>query len=205
TAALGAARSARHLPVLWLARPDDLLHQRPAVPSLPPVRFHRDRRERLRRLLGPRPGHAPDVVVAAVLRRAPLRRRCRRRATDGLPAGRIPARHRRHGPSRQERSALPVPALRRGDGPGIRHGQELRLMLYVVAWPVLAEADDTALRRLRAQYHASEADQIGPHFTLMFGAPAAKEARLGVALAGLSGRRPFWVLLHRLVLLDQAP
>ena len=25
-------------------------------------------------------------------------------------------------------------------------------MLYVVAWPVLAEADDTALRRLRAQY-----------------------------------------------------
>ena len=26
-------------------------------------------------------------------------------------------------------------------------------MLYVVAWPLLSEADDTALRRLRAQYH----------------------------------------------------
>jgi hypothetical protein len=36
-------------------------------------------------------------------------------------------------------------------------------MLYVVAWPVLAEADDTALRRLRARYHPKEADLIGPH------------------------------------------
>ena len=26
-------------------------------------------------------------------------------------------------------------------------------MLYVVAWPLLSEADETALRRLRAQYH----------------------------------------------------
>ena len=39
--ALGAARSARHLPVLRHARPDDLFHQRPAVPSLPPLRLHR--------------------------------------------------------------------------------------------------------------------------------------------------------------------
>ena len=36
-------------------------------------------------------------------------------------------------------------------------------MLYVVAWPVLAEADDTALRRLRAQYHPREAPLIGAH------------------------------------------
>jgi len=78
-------------------------------------------------------------------------------------------------------------------------------MLYVVAWPVLAEADDTALRRLRAQYHASEADQIGPHFTLVFGAPAAEEGRLSRALAGLAGRRPFWFVLDRMVRHDLTP
>jgi hypothetical protein len=49
-------------------------------------------------------------------------------------------------------------------------------MLYVVAWPLLAEADDTALRRLRAQYHPREADLIGPHFTLVFGGTAARRA-----------------------------
>ncbi|HYX03665.1 MAG TPA: 2'-5' RNA ligase family protein [Reyranella sp.] len=78
-------------------------------------------------------------------------------------------------------------------------------MLYVVAWPVLAEADDTALRRLRAQYHASEADLIGPHFTLVFGAPAAEEGRLSRALAGLAGRRPFWFVLDRMVRHDLTP
>ena len=51
-------------------------------------------------------------------------------------------------------------------------------MLYVVAWPVLAEADDTALRRLRAQYHPREADLIGPHITLVFGVPLAREVEL---------------------------
>jgi hypothetical protein len=78
-------------------------------------------------------------------------------------------------------------------------------MLYVVAWPVLAEADDTALRRLRAQYHAAEADLIGPHFTLVFGAPSAEEGRLSGALAGLAGRRPFWFVLDRMVRHDLAP
>jgi len=78
-------------------------------------------------------------------------------------------------------------------------------MLYVMAWPVLAEADDTALRRLRAQYHASEADLIGPHFTLVFGAPAAEEGRLSRALAGLAGRRPFWFVLDRMVRHDLTP
>jgi 2'-5' RNA ligase len=78
-------------------------------------------------------------------------------------------------------------------------------MLYVVALPVLAEADDTALRRLRAQYHPGEAELIGPHFTLVFGASVAEEARLRGVLDGLSGRRPFWFVLDRLVRHDLTP
>ena len=78
-------------------------------------------------------------------------------------------------------------------------------MLYVVAWPVLAEADDTALRRLRAQYHPREADLIGPHFTLVFGAAASLEAKLHDALDELAGRRPFWFVLDRLVRHDMTP
>lgn len=77
-------------------------------------------------------------------------------------------------------------------------------MLYVVAWPLLAEADDTALRRLRAQYHAREADLIGPHFTLVFGAPVSDEARLRRALDGVA-MRPFWFMLDRLVRHDLTP
>jgi 2'-5' RNA ligase len=78
-------------------------------------------------------------------------------------------------------------------------------MLYVVAWPLLVEADDTALRRLRAQYHPREADLIGPHFTLVFGASESEEPRLRAALDGLAGRRPFWFVLERLVRHDMAP
>jgi 2'-5' RNA ligase len=78
-------------------------------------------------------------------------------------------------------------------------------MLYVVAWPVLAEADDTALRRLRVQYHPREAPLIGPHFTLVFGAAASQEAKLRDALDGLAGRRPFWFVLDRLVRHDMTP
>ena len=78
-------------------------------------------------------------------------------------------------------------------------------MLYVVAWPVLAEADDTALRRLRAQYHPREAELIGPHFTLVFAADMSQEARLRAALAGLAGRKPFWFVLERLVRHDMTP
>ena len=70
-------------------------------------------------------------------------------------------------------------------------------MLYVVAWPLLAEADDTALRRLRAQYHPKEADLIGPHFTLVFGAKDDREAELRAALAGIR-RRPFWFMIDRI-------
>jgi hypothetical protein len=78
-------------------------------------------------------------------------------------------------------------------------------MLYVVAWPVLAEADDTVLRRLRAQYHPREAGLIGPHFTLVFGASPAEEAGLRATLAGLAGRRPFWFVLDRLVRHELTP
>lgn len=78
-------------------------------------------------------------------------------------------------------------------------------MLFVVAWPMLAEADDTALRRLRAQYHRGEADLIGPHFTLVFGAAENEETRLREALADLAPRRPFWFMLDRLARHDFAP
>lgn len=75
-------------------------------------------------------------------------------------------------------------------------------MLYVVAWPVLGEADDTALRRLRAQYHPKEAGLIGPHFTLVFGAALDQEARLRAALATIA-RRPFWFMIERVARVEQ--
>lgn len=78
-------------------------------------------------------------------------------------------------------------------------------MLYVVAWPVLAEDDDTALRRLRAQHHPREAGLIGPHFTLVFGAAPGREGDLRTSLDRLAGRRPFWFVLERLVRHDLAP
>jgi hypothetical protein len=72
-------------------------------------------------------------------------------------------------------------------------------VLYVVAWPLLSEADDTALRRLRAQYHPHEAGLIGPHFTLVFGAPAEQETRLRAGFHGLIALRPFWFVIDRIV------
>jgi 2'-5' RNA ligase len=77
-------------------------------------------------------------------------------------------------------------------------------MLYVVAWPVLAEADDTALRRLRARYHPGEAELIGPHFTLVFGAATDEEVRLRRSLDDIAAR-PFWFMLDRLVRHDLTP
>jgi len=74
-------------------------------------------------------------------------------------------------------------------------------MLYVVAWPVLGEADDLALRRLRAQYHPQEAELIGPHFTLVFGAAAEREEELRERLQGVT-QRPFWFLIDRIVRSD---
>jgi len=77
-------------------------------------------------------------------------------------------------------------------------------VLFVVAWPVLNEADDTALRRLRTQYHPREAELIGPHFTLVFGAAVERESELRESLERLK-RRPFWFVLDRIVRFDQAP
>lgn len=74
-------------------------------------------------------------------------------------------------------------------------------MLYVVAWPMLGEADDTALRRLRAQYHSGEAALIGPHFTLVFGAADDREAELRTVLESVT-RRPFWFQIDRIVRSD---
>jgi len=72
-------------------------------------------------------------------------------------------------------------------------------VLYVVAWPLLSEADDTALRRLRAQYHPREAGLIGPHFTLVFGAAADQETRLRAAFQAMVAHRPFWFVIDRIV------
>ena len=76
-------------------------------------------------------------------------------------------------------------------------------MLYVVAWPLLSEADDTALRRLRAQYHPREAGLIGPHFTLVFGAPLDQETRLHAGFEALVERRPFWFVIDRITRSDR--
>ena len=70
---------------------DDHPHQRPAVPQLPQVRMVRGGRDRLRRQLGPRAGDRRAEPVAALLRRAALRRRAGRGDADGAEAGR-PAR-----------------------------------------------------------------------------------------------------------------
>ena len=72
-------------------------------------------------------------------------------------------------------------------------------MLYVVAWPLLSEADDVALRRLRAQYHPREAGLIGPHFTLVFGAAPDQETRLRAAVQAQIAQRPFWFVIDRIV------
>jgi 2'-5' RNA ligase len=71
-------------------------------------------------------------------------------------------------------------------------------VLYVVAWPLqLSEADDTVLRRLRAQYHPGEANLIGPHFTLVFGVATEHEAGLRRTLERIT-RRPFWFMIDRI-------
>jgi 2'-5' RNA ligase len=77
-------------------------------------------------------------------------------------------------------------------------------VLFVVAWPLLGEADEQALRRLRAQYHPTEAATIGPHFTLVFGAPVDQEAALQRNLRSVR-QKPFWFVLDRVVRFDQTP
>jgi len=75
-------------------------------------------------------------------------------------------------------------------------------VLYVVAWPLLSEDDDAALRRLRRQYHPEQAGLIGPHFTLVFGAPAEREEALRTALSAVR-QRPFWFMIDRIVRHDE--
>jgi 2'-5' RNA ligase len=70
-------------------------------------------------------------------------------------------------------------------------------MLYVVGWPLLSEADDTALRRLRTQYHPTEAGMIGPHFTLVFGVSDEREPVLRTTLESIT-RRAFWFMVDRI-------
>ena len=74
-------------------------------------------------------------------------------------------------------------------------------MLYVVALPILGETDDTALRRLRAQYHPQDAKLIGPHFTLVFCAGDSREAELRAAVESMTAR-PFWFQIDRIVRSD---
>src|SRR5262245_51946710 len=50
--------------------------------------------------------------------------------------------------------------------------------LYVVAFPELAAADCRLLADLRARYHPTQADRIGPHFTFVFALPAEAESAL---------------------------
>jgi len=71
-------------------------------------------------------------------------------------------------------------------------------VLYIVAWPLLNEADDRTLRQMRAQYHPGEAEMIGPHFTLVFGAAVSSETRLREALPAFADRRAFWFVLDRI-------
>src|SRR5262249_43640388 len=40
---------------------------------------------------------------------------------------------------------------------------------------------------------------IGPHFTLVFGAPAEQETRLRAAFQAMVAHRPFWFVIDRIV------
>lgn len=58
---------------------------------------------------------------------------------------------------------------------------------YIVAFPELAPPDARLLRDLRARYHPTQADRIGPHFTFVFALPEeagpALEAQLQTVAA----------------------
>ena len=50
--------------------------------------------------------------------------------------------------------------------------------LYVVSFPVLVPSDTQLLADLRARYHPTQADRIGPHFTFVFALPEEAEGVL---------------------------
>ena len=121
----GRTRSARHRAVLRDAGCDDLLHQRLAMVGLQVLRLEHRRRVRLCGFLGSRAQDPGAEPVDPVLCRAPLRGRARRRDAYGLAARLSRQGDRRHGSARQERPALPIPAIWHPAGCPRRHGGEL--------------------------------------------------------------------------------
>src|SRR5271157_509389 len=119
------ARPARHRALLRDAGCDDLFHQRFAVVGLQALRLEHRRRIGVRRFLGARSQDPRTEPVDTVLCRTPLRRRARRRDADGAAARLSRQGDRRYGGARQERAALPVPAIRRTTGRTRRHGGQL--------------------------------------------------------------------------------
>lgn len=57
---------------------------------------------------------------------------------------------------------------------------------YVVAFPEVAMADARLLAELRARYHPSQADRIGPHFTFAFALPEAADGALRAQVAAVA-------------------
>jgi 2'-5' RNA ligase len=106
-------------------------------------------------------------------------------------------------------AVVPFPRARKGDAPApsapprAPHTNENEVeaptRLFVVAEPVLLAEDRARLVNLRAQHHRSEADLIGPHFTLVFGVdPAARDALAATVERVAASVRPFWIVLQRL-------
>jgi 2'-5' RNA ligase len=60
--------------------------------------------------------------------------------------------------------------------------------LYVVSFPELASPDLRLLADLRARYHPTQADRIGPHFTFVFALPAEVEGALAAQVRGVASR-----------------
>ncbi len=70
--------------------------------------------------------------------------------------------------------------------------------LYAVSFPVLAAADAQLLRDLRARYHPTQADRIGPHFTFVFALPESAQPTLAAQMQGAAAATaPIGFTLHR--------
>lgn len=106
-------------------------------------------------------------------------------------------------------AVVPFPRGRKGDAPAPaapprashtnENEVEVPMRLFVVAEPVLLPEDRARLVNLRAQHHRTEADLIGPHFTLVFGVdPEARDTLAATVERVASSVRPFWIVLHRL-------
>jgi 2'-5' RNA ligase len=70
--------------------------------------------------------------------------------------------------------------------------------LYVVSFPVLAAPDELLLRGLRARYHPTQADRIGPHFTFVFALPESAQPALAAQMQDVAAiTAPIAFTLHR--------